>query len=260
MTKDPTDIDAVALLGEPARRTLYEAVVDATGPISRDEAAGAAGVSRALAAFHLDKLVEAGLLDVEYRRLTGRTGPGAGRPSKLYRRGAREVGVTLPARRYEVPAQLLATALEELAGPTPPDALRSAAHDLGERIGAAARQRSGPRPSRRRLRESLEETLEGRGYRPAETPTGEIRLRNCPFHALVQDHRDLVCNMNLALAGGILDGLGDRRLSARLDPQPGQCCVAIAADATARERTGSTDRAEDIPRPRLSPANETSGR
>jgi predicted ArsR family transcriptional regulator len=237
MTTKPTDIEAVALLGEPARRALYEAVVDATRAISRDEAASAAGVSRALAAFHLDKLVEAGLLDVDYRRLSGRTGPGAGRPSKLYRRGAREVGVSLPERHYEVPAQLLATAMEELAGPTPRDPLRSAAHDLGEQIGAAARQRSGPRPSRRRLRASLEETLEARGYEPGETPSGEIRMQNCPFHALVQDHRDLVCNMNLALADGILDGLGDDRLGARLDPQPGQCCVAIAADANARGRT-----------------------
>ena len=224
----------MALLDEPARRTLYEAVVGAHQPMSRDEAASAAGVTRALALFHLDKLVTAGLLDVEFRRLSGRTGPGAGRPSKLYRRGSREVGVSLPERHYEVPAQVLATALEQLAGPTPPDALRSAAHDLGEGIGSAARRRSGAGPSRRRLRSALEETLDDRGYDPEETPSGEIRLRNCPFHALVEDHRDLVCNMNLALADGILDGLGDDRLHARLDPQPGQCCVAISAATPTR--------------------------
>jgi predicted ArsR family transcriptional regulator len=234
MPARPTDIEAVALLDEPARRALYEAVVGAGRPLGRDEAASAAGVSRALAAFHLDKLVAAGLLDVEYRRLSGRTGPGAGRPSKLYRRGSQELAVSLPDRHYEVPAQLLATAMEELAGPTPLDALRVAAHDVGEGIGAAARQRSGPRPSRRRLRAALEDSLEARGYEPAEATSGEIRLRNCPFHALVEDHRDLVCNMNLALADGILDGLGDAGLSARLDPQPGQCCVAISTGAPAR--------------------------
>ena len=230
---NPTDIEAVALLDEPARRALYDAVVGASQPLSRDGAASAAGVSRALAAFHLDKLVGAGLLDVEYRRLSGRSGPGAGRPSKLYRRGSREVGVSLPDRHYEVPAELLATTLEQLAGPTPPAALRSTAHDLGHGIGAAARQRGGSRPSRRRLRAALEETLEARGYEPAETPSGEIRFANCPFHALVEDHRDLVCGMNLALADGILDGLGDDRLSARLDPRPGQCCVAISDDNSA---------------------------
>jgi predicted ArsR family transcriptional regulator len=231
MPTNATDIDAVALLGEPARRSLYEAVVAAPDALSRDQAASAAGVTRALAAFHLDKLVEAGLLDVEYRRLTGRTGPGAGRPSKLYRRGLREIGVSLPSRHYEVPAGLFATALQ-MVGPTPPDALLTAAHDAGEEIGAAARQRSGPRPSRRRLRVALEESLEARGYEPAETPSGEIRFQNCPFHALVDEHRDLVCNMNLALADGILDGLGAPHFSARLDPQPGQCCVAISSAQT----------------------------
>jgi predicted ArsR family transcriptional regulator len=223
------DIQAVALLDEPARRALYDAVIHATEPLSRDQAAAAVGVSRALAAFHLDKLVGAGLLDIEYRRLSGRTGPGAGRPSKLYRRGSQEVGVSLPDRHYEVPAILFATALEQLAGATAPEGLRSAAHDLGEEIGTAARRRSGPRPSRRRLRAALEETLEDRGYEPAETPSGEIRLQNCPFHSLVRDHRDLVCNMNLALADGILEGLGDNRLTATLDPRPGECCVAISS-------------------------------
>lgn len=235
MPANPTDIEAVALLGEPARRALYDAVISATDALSRDQAASVAGVTRALAAFHLDKLVEAGLLDVEYRRLTGRTGPGAGRPSKLYRRGTREVGVSLPSRHYEVPAQLFATALQ-LVGPTPPDALLTAAHDAGEEIGATARRRSGPRPSRRRLRAALEASLEDRGYEPAETPSGEIRFQNCPFHALVDQHRDLVCNMNLALADGMLDALGDPSLRARLDPQPGQCCVAISQGAGSRPR------------------------
>jgi predicted ArsR family transcriptional regulator len=238
---NPSEIEAIALLDEPARRALYEFVAGADRALSRDEAASAAGVTRALAVFHLDKLVAAGLLDVEYRRLSGRTGPGAGRPSKLYRRGSREVGVSLPDRHYEVPAELLVTALERLSAPTARDALRSVAHAHGEGIGAAARQRSGPRPSRRRLRSALEDTLEARGYEPTQTSSHEIRFRNCPFHALVEDHRDLVCNMNLALADGILDGLGDDQLSARLDPQPGQCCVAISAGTPPRQRRGESN-------------------
>ena len=228
MPADPTTIEAVALLEEPARKALYDAVVDASHPLGRDEAAEVAGVSRALAAFHLDKLVAAGLLEVEFRRLSGRTGPGAGRPSKLYRRGSRDVGVSLPDRHYEVPAEILAMAIEQLAEPTPGEAARSVARDLGRGIGAAARERSGPRPSQRRLGVALEETLDERGYEPTTTSGGEIRFRNCPFHALAERHRDLVCGMNLALAEGILEGLGDRRASARLDPQPGQCCVAIS--------------------------------
>ncbi|MEZ4595452.1 MAG: hypothetical protein R3C32_00730 [Chloroflexota bacterium] len=56
---------------------------------------------------------------------------------------------------------------------------------------------------------------------------GVIRMANCPFHGLLPDHRDLVCGMNLALAEGIIEGLGDARHVARLDPRPGMCCVAF---------------------------------
>jgi predicted ArsR family transcriptional regulator len=227
MPNEQRDIEAVALLEEPVRRALYEWVADAGRAVGRDEAAGGVGISRALAAFHLDRLVREGLLEAEYRRLSGRSGPGAGRPAKLYRRGGREVAVSLPDRRYEVPARLFATAIEQLADAIPPEPLRSAAHAAGEEVGVAARRRVGPRPSRTRLRQALLSALAEHGYEPGETATGEIRFRNCPFHALVEDHRELVCGMNLALAEGMLTGLGDDRATARLDPQPGLCCIAI---------------------------------
>ena len=234
MPNDPTNIEAVALLDEPVRRALYEWVVGARRPVSRDEAAAAVGVSRALAAFHLDRLVQAGLLAPEYRRLSGRTGPGAGRPSKLYRRGEHEVAVSLPERRYEVAARLFASTIESSDAEIPPPALRAAARELGQTVGKRARKAAGPRPSRRRLRASLLGTLDERGYQPRETEAGEIRLGNCPFHALVEDHRQLVCGMNLALAEGMIDGLGDDHITARLDQQPGWCCVAIDASGPPR--------------------------
>jgi predicted ArsR family transcriptional regulator len=228
MTADLRDVQALALLDEPVRRVLYEWVAQAGRAVGRDEAAAGAGISRALAAFHLDRLAEAGLLDVEFRRLSGRTGPGAGRPAKLYRRATREVSVSLPARRYEVPAELFATANEEMSGEVPPEPLRRAARQMGESVGSPARAAAGPRPSRARLRDSLIATLAERGYEPHEMASGEIRFGNCPFDALVGDHRPLVCGMNLALAEGMLDALGDDHLVARLDPQPGYCCIAIA--------------------------------
>lgn len=231
MPTDPTDIEAIALLDEPVRRALYRWVVGAGRAVSRDEAAAATDVSRALAAFHLDRLVREGLLVAEYRRLSGRTGPGAGRPAKLYRRAPREFSVSLPDRRYQIPAQLFAGALEQMAGAVPSEPVRAEARAVGEAAGLAARRRAGARPGRRRLRQALLEELDERGYEPREDAAGEIRLGNCPFHALVEDHRDLVCGMNLALADGLLAGLGDERSEARLDPQPGQCCVAIATSA-----------------------------
>lgn len=241
MPNELTDIEAVALLDEPVRRALYEWVVGAGRAVSRDGAAAGVGVSRALAAFHLDRLVKAGLLEPEYRRLSGRTGPGAGRPAKLYRRGEREVAVSLPDRRYEVAARLFADSIESSAAEIPPPGLRAAAREVGQAAGTQAREAVGPRPSRRRLRAGLAATLRERGYDPRETEAGGLRLANCPFHTLVEDHRQLVCGMNLALAEGLIDGLGDDHVTARLDPQPGWCCVAI--DISGRE----ADRPQPLP-------------
>lgn len=226
MPAETTDIQAIALLDEPVRRSLYEWVVSLARPAGRDEAARAVGVSRALAAFHLDRLVEGGLLVAEYRRLTGRTGPGAGRPAKLYSRAPRDVAVSLPDRRYETAARVLADAMEQMSPEAPPP-LREAARKAGRVSGTAAKSRIGPRASRIRTRTALVAALREQGYEPTETDGGEIRLGNCPFDALVDDHRDLVCGMNLALASGFLEGLGDGEHTARLDPQPGQCCVVF---------------------------------
>src|SRR4051812_21459497 len=149
MPNTVTDIGAIALLDEPVRRALYEHVAAAGQATSRDEAATAAGVSRALAAFHLDRLVDGGLLVAEYRRLSGRTGPGAGRPAKLYRRAPGDVTVSLPDRRYEVPALVFAETIEQLAGQVPRDTLRVSARRVGEAAGSAARKRAGPRAGRK---------------------------------------------------------------------------------------------------------------
>jgi predicted ArsR family transcriptional regulator len=228
MANQPDDIAAIAALDEPVRRNLYDWVVAAGRPVSRDEAAGAVGVSRALAAFHLDRLVRDKLLVPEYRRLSGRTGPGAGRPAKLYRRGPREVAVSLPERRYETVARLLAATIERISGDGPPPALEAAARAVGETEGAEALKQVGRRPSRARRRDALIGALRRLGYEPRAASSGEIRLGNCPYHALVEDHRPLVCGMNLALAQGLLAGVAEDGVVARLDPQPGLCCVAVA--------------------------------
>lgn len=222
------DVEAVALLAEPVRGALYQWVVSAGRAVSRHEAASALGITRALAAFHLDRLVTGNLLVVEYRRLSGRTGPGAGRTSKLYRPAPRDVSVSLPGRRYEIPAELFAKAIEQSEIQLPPDALREAAREMGEAIGSAARLPAGKRPSQKQLREALLAMLSERDYQPRAS-SAEIRLGNCPFQTLVDKHRPLVCGMNLALIEGLISGLGDRRFVARLDPQPDQCCVAIGS-------------------------------
>lgn len=213
------DVAALALLDEPVRRRLYEWVVGQAEPVGREQAARAIGVSRGLATFHLDKLAEAGLLEASYRRLSGRVGPGAGRPARVYWRAAREFSVTLPERRYARAASLFAAALQRLGrSDGPPPALVDEAHKLGIRLGRTAGRGSG--------RVRLLKALAQGGYEPFAVGDGTIRMRNCPFDALVEAHRPLVCGTNLALAEGMTTGTGVQ-LEPVLDPQPGSCCVAF---------------------------------
>jgi len=206
---------SLAALDEPVRRKLYLFVVGREGEASRDEAAEAAGVSRALAAFHLDKLVEAGLLETTFRRLSGKAGPGAGRPSKLYRRAAARFEVSVPRRRYELAAHVLAQAVRD------PHAVRQAARDWGRRLAAETGTRS-ELPLRRATH-----ALEAAGFEPRRTKEGEVVLRNCPFESLSASNRELICGMNLALIEGLLEGLAIEGVEARLAPREGQCCVSL---------------------------------
>ena len=195
------EVDVVAVLADPVRRDLYEYVADAGHEVGRAEAADALGVARTLAAFHLDKLVDAGLLEVAHRRLTGRSGPGAGRPAKVYRVAVREHLVSVPPRDYRGLAMLLAEAVEAVGAE---EALKAAA----QRVPADPREPA--------------EVLAERGYRPYRDG-GVIRSRNCPFRALSEEFPVLVCAMNHALIGALL-GAGAQ---VRLDPRPGECCVVV---------------------------------
>jgi predicted ArsR family transcriptional regulator len=223
--KRDNDVGAVSLLDEPARRRLYDWVVAQARPVGREEAAKALKITRPLATFHLDRLAEAGLLETGYRRLSGRVGPGAGRPARVYWRAARQFSVSLPDRRYERAAQLFASAIENLPGQSIPATLQDAARDMGQKLGRGTRRGS---PSKR-----LTSALEAGGYEPVTDQTGTIRLRNCPFDALVEAHRTLVCGTNLAMAEGIASGSGITGVRPVLDPQPGYCCVAFVPDADA---------------------------
>jgi predicted ArsR family transcriptional regulator len=228
------DLASLSSLDDPVRRRLYAVVSTGPEPVSRDEAAAAAGIGRALAAYHLDKLVEAGLLMATYRRREGRTGPGAGRPAKLYRRSDREFAVTVPPREYELAARLLVRAVESDPSGRSRTALRAAAHQLGTELGGQvvsqqspeSRGNDAPGPEQR----DLESVLAAYGYEPEHCADDVTRLRNCPFHQLARQHKDTVCGMNLALIDGVAAGLRASTLRPVLDPQPGYCCVTIGTD------------------------------
>jgi len=231
------DLTVLAALAEPLRRRIYQYAAGCPGGVTRDDAAVALGVARSVAAFHLDKLAAAGLLDVEHRRPPGRGGPGAGRPAKWYRRADREVSASVPDRRYLLAAEVLAEAVEAAAGGVPlEDALCEAAAGCGRRLGAAidsgsgvpAGTPSGSAPGPGPALDRFTAVLADHGYQPRRD--GDvICLANCPFGALAAGHRELVCTMNLQLLQALADAAGLGPDAARLDPGPDRCCVTVAA-------------------------------
>ncbi|MFE9694548.1 helix-turn-helix transcriptional regulator [Micromonospora sp. NPDC005806] len=233
---------AVATLDDPVRRALYEYVTSSSEPVGRDEAAEALDLKRSTAAFHLDRLVTERLLAVEYRRLSGRSGPGAGRPAKLYRRPDSEVAVSVPERRYDLAGELLAAATEQSASSGQPvhDVLGEMAYNAGREIGATAG--------------SLAAALDNYGFQPRPDDCDGWRLGNCPFHQLARQHTQLICGLNLQLLRGVAEGTGDDRYTMVLDPGPDRCCVHAA-----RNPDNETSEADTTSYPRQ-PSTQTTGK
>src|SRR3954469_9033595 len=202
---------AVATLVDASRRALFDYVRRQDHPVAREEAAEATAMSRSLAAFHLDKLVDVGLLTARYEAPAGQP-RGRGRAPKVYEPLGDGLAVTIPERHYELIADILAEAVisDETAAR---DNATQVARRRGQYLGADARGTG------------LADALAGLGFEP-HPQQGVVRLHNCPFHALAARHTELVCGLNLAFIAGLADGLGVPA-EARLAPRPGACCVEL---------------------------------
>jgi predicted ArsR family transcriptional regulator len=203
---------AVTALADPSRRALYDYVRRQTHPVTREQAADAVGMSRGLAAFHLDKLADAGLLRARYQAPPDQP-RGRGRTPKVYLAAADGLTITIPERRYELIAEILADAVADDPAHAD-DAARRNAHERGHALGT-------------RLRGSaLLDVLDGLGFEPGDgAPTV---LHNCPFHALAARHTALVCGLNHAFLTGLVDGLDAAGVQARLAPRSDACCVELS--------------------------------
>jgi predicted ArsR family transcriptional regulator len=234
MKRFERSIGPLAALGDDLRRRMYLYVRDQDHPVSREEVARALGVSRKLAGFHLDKLVEQGLLTYDYRRPAGRTGPGAGRPAKVYGPSEIELEATIPERRYDLMGTLLVDAVRTGSqdGGTSLDHAVATARAAGRELGEAVRrERRLCPPGAERTLAVAREVLEEHGFEPYRQGQ-ELRLRNCPFHALSRYAPDVVCAMNRAFIEGLVRGIGNENVDVALEPKPGQCCVALRRSGT----------------------------
>jgi len=207
---------ALTALDDPIRRELFELISSRESPIGRDEAARELGINRSTAAFHLDRLAEEGLLDVQFKRLSGKTGPGSGRPAKLYCRADEEVSVSIPERQYELAGELMATAIEESSISGEP--VRTVLLRIAAETGRSLAGGSG----------TLEGFLEDHGYEPRLCAGGkDIVMGNCPFHGLVSRHSDIVCALNVELLRGAATAMGDTDHEIHHEPGAGRCCVLV---------------------------------
>lgn len=220
---------ALGALQDPSRRALYELIRVADAPVTREDAAAAVGLSRKLAAFHLEKLIEVGLLVAEFER--GARPPALGRPPKTYRASGRSVSVSVPERRLEdLGTMLLDAVATARPDETPTDAALRVGYETGEQIGAALRSKGKlGRIGAERALNLVDVALRERGYEPERPSSKCLRLRNCPFVPLAQQATQVVCALNQRFVAGILDGLQATALEAVLAPSATRCCVEVRA-------------------------------
>ncbi|OMC09912.1 metalloregulator ArsR/SmtB family transcription factor [Mycobacterium sp. SP-6446] len=218
------DAAGIGALADPVRLRLYRFVCAQPGPVSREQAADAVDIPHHQAKFHLDRLTAEGLLETEYARLTGRSGPGAGRTSKLYRRSRRDIAVSLPQREYELAGRLMAEAIAQSADTAQPvvEVLNRVARDYGRTIAATTR----PPADAAAALERTVTLLNKHGYQPRPVD-GAVQLANCPFHALAREQTELACGMNHALITGVASALAPHGPDVRLQPGPDRCCVVL---------------------------------
>ncbi len=221
-----TSLERLLALGDSTRRDLYFFVVGRGTWVSRKEAAEALELRPGLVAHHLDRLVDDGLLEIQYRRLTGRSGPGAGRPAKLYRRTDATFELTLPPRNPRLVNQLLIEAVGRLGRRADP--VRRALVDVAREAGVAAGRRAAESASTRDGGRVFTDLLGTMGYAPHGSD-GELSLANCPYEPVAEQDRQTVCSMNLALVEGAAAGVGLRPATCSLRPPVGGgCCVHVA--------------------------------
>ena len=219
---------AIGALEDDLRRRMYVFIRSTAAPVSRDEAAAHVGISRKLAAFHLDKLEERGLLVSHYARPPGRTGPGAGRSSKLYEPSDVEIDVSIPERHYDIVGEIMVAALDQDSPESPRAVAKRVAGEKGRAIGEEVKTELRLRPpGTERALAVAEETLAKYGYEPYRDDDGAVSMRNCPFHKLSRNAPELVCGLNREFIDGMLRGLGNESIDASLEPTPGECCVKL---------------------------------
>ncbi|MDQ3645369.1 MAG: transcriptional regulator [Actinomycetota bacterium] len=230
------NLGSLALLQDPVRRRIYLFVRSSRRPVGRDDVAAGAEISRKLAAFHLEKLLQEGLLVAHFAHPGGERRPG--RKPKLYAPSEAPLAVSIPERRYELIGTVLADAVRSPGpGESAEDAAYSMARRRGARLGKGIRQTGSASDRPERALALARSVLEKHGFEP-QISEGAIALNNCPFQALAAHAPELICGMNHAFIDGLMRGLGNQDVDVSLEPTGGGCCVQLSIKAQEADGRG----------------------
>jgi predicted ArsR family transcriptional regulator len=214
--------DAGPPLGQ-SRAKVLDLLRAAGAPLGVRQVADRAGLHANTARFHLDALVEAGLAA---RAPLARSGPG--RPSTAY--WAVEGGAA-GRRRYRLLAEMLSSLIAGVM-PEPGQAAAEAGREWGRYLTEQ------PAPYRRLDADEavgrLTATLEEIGFAPEPAAGGtqyQLRLRQCPFREVAQNHQEVVCSLHLGLMQGALARMRAPVTADRLQPfaEPSLCIAYLTA-------------------------------
>jgi predicted ArsR family transcriptional regulator len=214
--------DAGAPLGQ-SRAHVLDLLRAAGSPAGVRDIADQAGLHPNTARFHLDALVDAGLAA---RAPKERTTPG--RPSMAYRAVAG--GEPMGRRRYRLLAEMLTSLIAGML-PKPGEAAGEAGREWGRYL-------TEPPPPYQRLDageavERLTATMAEIGFAPEAVTDGtqyQLRLRQCPFREVAENHQDVVCQLHLGLMQGALAQMRAPVTADRLQPfaEPSLCIAYLA--------------------------------
>lgn len=196
-----------AALGDPTRRAIYIAVRESAEPVTSASIAEIFGIHPNVARHHLDKLAKDGYLKVSFRRPSGRSGPGAGRPAKCYEPTGKVIDVHFPTKRYDVLVELLVRIIQRVA----PEQLTAIAEEVGRDYGRELAAEIGA-PGDRGYAEAIRavaKALTGLGFAAkGDASHQRLVLSNCPFGEAATGYPEVVCSLDRGIVAGLFESLG----------------------------------------------------
>ena len=199
---DRSRLDLFKTLGDNTRYAIYLELARSSRPRTTSEIAETIGLHPNTVRPHLERMRDAGLVDVQ-----AATRGDIGRPQHRYSLAPDAPSLGLEPPVMPVLARMVLSMAERL-GASPADAAA-----VGRDEGARRALPYGSAPS---TLEAVVSDLDRLGFDPVvsdgDDDTAIVAFANCPFGGLAEQHPDLVCSLHRGLIAGFVAGMGDAEL------------------------------------------------